>query len=568
LYLLFLIVLLSAMNTVAQNSNSEGTSYLEEKQYNFAKEYFEQQLKIDPENVSDRIGLGNSCLAMQQRDSAKTVFKKLLERNYQNPFAMIGLGHVALLYHDRAGELEYFERARRSEKNNPEVYCAIAAGCLNYSIQDTVTALNYLRQGLDLFPKYARLHHLTGELETLKKNYGSALNAYERAIFFDSKSVLSYRNMGSIHLLARAYKDAQTALNKSIALDPEQVICYKYLGDLYYATGRYEEAEHSYQTYRERTEVSEADDERFALTLFFNKKYQEAEKLLEKLNEINNDETILLRIRGYIAYETGEFQKALDQMNRFFRLHDPQKVIALDYCYYGNILLKLGDYGQATSNFKKALLLDPEKPEIYEELAKLSSRNGMHDESAGYYKKKMEHGADKLVNHFLAGKEFYLEGEKWRLKNDSIKEVQLGNHLPKIDKPNFWEKMKYYYTKADSAFTVVSQLNPDYAGSYIWKGRIQSILDPEASTTIAKEAYLKALSLLEKTDQAKNQKSIIECYKYLGSYYYLGYERNYKTDKKLAEEMKAKSIDSFTKIKDLDPTDPQANEVLKKINNQ
>ena len=113
---------------------------------------------------------------------------------------------------------------------------------------------------------------------------------------------------------------------------------------------------------------------------------------------------------------------------------------------------------------------------------------------------------------------------------------------------------------------MVAKLNPEYAGSYIWKGRIQSILDPEALTTGAKEQYEKALLILEKADEAKNKKQIVECYKYLGSYYYLAYDRLYKSDKKLSGEMRLKTIECFTKIKELDPADAQEKEVLSKLN--
>jgi len=122
--------------------------------------------------------------------------------------------------------------------------------------------------------------------------------------------------------------------------------------------------------------------------------------------------------------------------------------------------------------------------------------------------------------------------------------------------------MTLFYTKADSAFTVVTKLNSDYAGGFIWKGRIHATLDPDAITTEAKDAYQNALDLMEKADPEKNRKSIIECYRYLGSYYYLGYDRLYKTDKKAAGEMRDKTLDCFTRIIEIDPSDRQAKEVL------
>jgi tetratricopeptide (TPR) repeat protein len=174
-------------------------------------------------------------------------------------------------------------------------------------------------------------------------------------------------------------------------------------------------------------------------------------------------------------------------------------------------------------------------------------------------------GADKLVNNFLIGKEYYFEGERLKTRYDSLMQLQKNKQIPFPDSSSIKKAVISLYINADSAMTAVTKLNPEYAGSYIWKGRIQSILDPEALTTGAKEQYEKALLILEKADPAKNQKSIVECYKYLGSYYYLAYERLYKSDKKMAGEMRLKTIECFTKISALDPTDEQAKEVLRKL---
>ena len=66
-------------------------------------------------------------------------------------------------------------------------------------------------------------------------------------------------------------------------------------------------------------------------------------------------------------------------------------------------------------------------------------------------------------------------------------------------------------------------------------------------------------------DTIKNRKSIIECYKYLGSYYFLNGDRLTKTDKQKSEALKATSIAYFRKILALDPNDAQAVDVFKKL---
>jgi len=564
--LLFTALILLISAAVSEGQQSQGTSLLDELQFQKAEYFFRLQMRDKPNDVDALIGLGNALLGLQSADSAKMMFRKAYAVNQGNPFSLAAMGKTALLNNDREAAHDYFERARRAAKADAEIYCFIAEECLNPLSQDSVTALIYLKQGLELFPKYARLHLLTGDLEFLKKKFGDALNAYERAIFFDPKTAIAYRKAGYAYFRTAAYKEALNDFNKSIALNPDQILVYKFQGDLFYSLGRYHEAELAYLTYHERTDVTAEDRERMAFVLFFNKKYKEASLLLEQMNTVSREESVLLRIKGYIAYESGDYQKGLECLNEFFQSHNPQKIIGLDYSYYAKILQKLGKDSLARINFFKSVALDPTRLDTYEELARYETKKGMHLQAALHLKKMMERGADKLVTSFQIGKEYYFEGDTWRARLDSVKELQKNGRGSMPDSSAIRKSMILYYSRADSAFSVVNQLNADYAGAYVWRGRIQSILDPDALASGAKEMYEKALSILDKSEQPKNQKTIIECFRYLGSYYYLGYERFLKRDKALAAEMKAKSIDCFTKIRTLDPADIQAKEVLSKMN--
>jgi len=563
--LLLIVFLFTSWIGRCQEMDQKGATYLNELQLIKARAWYQSSLAKSPVNSSILIGLGETFLALNNPDSAKILFKKVLSSDVKNSFALVGMGKAALLSRDREAQTDYFDRARRADKTNPELYCQVAEGCLRLAIKDTVTALVYLNYGLNINAKYAEFHRVLGDLETMKKNYGAAANAYDRAIFFDPKSATAYRNLGFIHLLSHSWQEASLALNKSVAINPDQFLVYKYLGDLYYATGKYADAEKNYRIFLDRAEFTIDDQERFAIVLFFNKKYKESATLLEKLQEQSKDESVILRIRGYIAYETGDFQNGVDYMKKFFALHRPDKVIASDFTYYARLLQNTGNELGAIENYKKAIEIDSSQIEILEEIAKLSAKNRMHKEAADYYKRMIAHGADQLTTSFAIGKEYYFEGENYRSRYDSLNKVQKSTVILFSDTIAVKMLMNQYYASADSTFTVVSRLNPDYAGSYLWKGRIQSILDPEAASTKAKDAYEKALTLLEKTDPLKSKKSLVECYRYLGSYYYLGYERFFKTDKKQSAVMRTKCIDSFEKIIHLDPSDSQALEVLARM---
>lgn len=564
---LFIVVILlfAKLYVVAQVDILHEPDYFGEEQYAKARNWYQQRLKSPPADASVYTRLGDTYLALNNVDSARIAYQKALELDLKNPFAWVGLGKISLMENNLRGVSEYFDRARRADKLNPVVYCYIAEGCINLTKQDTLTARLFLEQGLSVDPKNARLHLITGNLAALKKHFGEAINAYERAVFFDPTYALAYRKLGEVNLLMNNYTDALKAFKKSVEINPMQILVYKDLGDLYYSTGEYADAVTAYQTYMSRTEITSDDKERFAILLFFNRKYEEASALLEQVLSVSKNEAVLLRLEGYIAYETGEYQKGLEIMNKFFSIHQPKKIIPTDYLYFARILVKTGNDSLARVSYKKAIDLDPGKTEIYEELAKLASKNNNHAEAAEVYRLMGVREADKTVATFLAGKEYYFEGNNWKERYDSLLRTHKKRKVPFNDSLALRESMKIYFLKADSAFTIVNQLNNAYAGGFLWKGRVKAILDPEAENSGAKDAYESALLILLKGEQDNNKKMIIECYRYLGYYYFREYERFYRTNKLKSAESRSRSLDYFSKIIKLDSTDKQANEVIKKM---
>jgi tetratricopeptide (TPR) repeat protein len=549
----------------SQENAKPGLLYLDDLQYHRARNFFLDQVKASPADVKNFCLLGDAYLGLQLPDSAKLMYQKAASIDPKSAFPLIGLGKIALLNGDIKSQLDFFEKAKKMDRKNPEVYNEIAKGCIGLAKKDTATGDSYLTLGFELNSKYPAFHITFGDYESLCKRFGEAANAYERAIFFDPSSTVAYRKLGLIQRHARFNRDAINSFNKCIELNSDQSLVYKNLGDLYYSIGRYPEAEKNYKIYISKGEITSEDKERYAIILFFNKKYTEASGLLESVMDHNTNESVLLRIRGYIACETGDLAKGLEYMNKFFKLHDPSHIIATDYLYYGRLLQKSGNDSLAIDNYNKALVMDSTKSEIYEDLAKLYTTNQKHIEAAACYKKMIPNGSDKVNTWFQIGKEYYFEGDMYRTKYDSLMALQRENKIPFTDSISVYEAKRLYFQKADSAFTMVTVLNPQYSGGFMWKGRMNSLLDPEALTNYAKESYEKASAILEAGDAGKNSRLIIECYKYLGSYYFLKSERLVKTDKKQSKALVDTSIDYFRKILKLDPNDAQALEVFKRL---
>ena len=562
--LILFIVAIGALNCIAKETKYIGSMYLNDSQYQKARGYFQNLLKSKPNDILIYCSLGDAYIGLQNLDSAKIMYQKAFAIDPKNSTVLVNLGKMALLTDDNQSANDYFDKAKKNDRKNPAIYCSIAEACYGLSKKDTTAGKKYLIQGMEINSKYPGFHMLTGDWEAFKKNYGMAANAYERAIFFDSTSTLAYRKLGKVYADARFNRQALDKYNKCIEINPDQIQVYKDLGDLYYSLGRYTEAEKNYQIYMGKADVSFDDKERYAIILFFNKKYNEAASLLDNILTKNIDESVLFRIRGYIAYETGNYLKGLEFMQTFFKLHNPEKIISSDYMYYGRLLEKAGNDSLAMTNYKKALDIDSTKTELYENLANLSKKNFNHPQATYYYFKMLSHGADELNTYYNIGLQEFYEGQKYKNRYDSLYNLQAKSNYVFNDSTVVRDSMLLWLHKADTVFSKVMMLDPQFAGGYWLKGRIQSRIDPDCTTNTGRDAYLKAAELFN-VDPAKNNGKIIECYKYLGSWYYINYDRIAKIDKNQSEEFMSTSIEYFRKVLMLDPKDSQALEVFKQL---
>ena len=92
---------------------------------------------------------------------------------------------------------------------------------------------------------------------------------------------------------------------------------------------------------------------------------------------------------------------------------------------------------------------------------------------------------------------------------------------------------------------------PDHYLGYLSSARTNSALDPETTEGLAKPYYEKALEVMLPS-QNERKAEILECYRYLGYYYYV---KN--------ELVQSKTF--WNKVLEIDPTDAVSLQVIKSI---
>jgi tetratricopeptide (TPR) repeat protein len=456
--------------------------------------------------------------------------------SYPNNYA--GMGKIS--YQTAPAEAEaYFKDAIKKSKKDANAIVSISKYFYELSPRNLVAAKQYIDIAIGIDSKNASAYLLNGMIELEKNNHSEASLQFERAIYFDSNQMEAYLYESDIMLKVRNIPQAIEYINKAIAVNPNYWKSYKYLGELYYDNQKYADAINNFAIYFKNVETDK-DVTHYAYSLFFNKQYQQARDIIDKLIQQNPNDYILLRLLGYISYETKDLINGKAVMEKFFVKIPADKILTEDYAYYGKMLSVSGLDSLAIVNFKLALSKDSSQYQLLDELAKSSNKLKKYDQGLQYNSQYIRKKPNLMTaDYFNLGKAYYSTANTLNLNTDS-----LGNNVDSL-------KIRNYYLAADSLFAKVETYSPNsYLGTF-WRARVNSAIDAETSLGLAKPFYEKTFEILIK-DPVKYKKELSEIYAYLGFYYYL-------------REDKTSSIDCWKKLLELDPENMKAQEALKAL---
>jgi tetratricopeptide (TPR) repeat protein len=545
LFILFLLVILS---TLSQGQDvKKGIWYLKQDQFISAKKTFLGIVTKDTSNAQAFYYLGQIYFMQNKVDSAEYCYQRGLRSNPKMALNYVGVGKILLGKGNRPEWVKYYDKGRKVASDLYEYNLEAADACL--SVQNPYNDLVslYLDAAKEEQSKKPGLYIGYGNFYLKTKSPGEAVNEYERAVFYDKTCVEAYLKLGSIYQKANNFRDGLTAYNNGINADTSQILGYKLRGDLYYNFAKYEEAMRDYDVYIPRSDKTIEDLQKYAFILFFARDFERATTLINTLLQEDPKLSILYRIQAYIDYETGKFPEGLKDIETFFQNHDTTKFIALDFMYYGRLLIKNNQDSVGTIELIKAVELDSTKVEVYEDLAKSYAKMKKFQESIDAYNKMLIVNPVNTQNiYYQIGRNYYFMAEDTVTVMDSLQRAAL-------------------YIKADSSFLKVTELSPESYIGFIWRGRTHSRMDPETTQGLSKPDYEAAMAILEKGDPTKTPKLLIECYRYLAFYYYVQSDLTAKTDPAGSKQDIISSIDYWNKVLTLDPNDGQAKTALENL---
>lgn len=444
--------------------------------------------------------LGEVCHAAHQPDLALYYYKKSQSEDGGYLLNRIGEGKVLLKDRPQEAEAIFTEVLSGKNKKDPHLLRAVVDA---YAENASPKTEEYLQKVKNIDGSNVGIFVLEGDMLAAQQKAGDACSCYEQAIYFYPSCVEAYVKYARIYAASNE-RSAVDMLQRLLRVKPDCAVAWRELAEVYYAHSRYKDAAEAYEKCIHSTCCGTRDKVRYATVLFQYGDFMRSLALARQIAAENPGNKVVKRVMMYDLYALNEYDEGLIQAGEFFKAMKPEDVIGQDYLYYGRLLQAKKEYAKAIPQLRKALDADQERTGIYKEVAENWERLDQYDSAIVHYSDFIKHGGKKvsLVDYFQLGRcHFYAS-------SDSTK-GGVANRTAHL-------------MTADSLFGYMAKERPDsYLGNF-WRARVNSSLDPETEKGLAQPYYGAAAVLLEKGDKTpRNSRMLVECYSFLGYYYYL-----------------------------------------------
>lgn len=549
---IFSFALVASASVANAQDINQAKKAIDAEQFEKAKSLLKSIIKDKPSDGEADFVLGNIYLNQTVVDSAKIYYQKGLEAADKKNLNYIGLGQLDLDNKNTASAQANFGLATKDMKRkdvNEFIY--IGRAYMNSANPDYTNAIAILKRALLIEPQNATALLAIGDAYHGANNQNDAYKAYRDAFTADPTLLRAKMQLGVLLKGAKSYEEAIKSFNEVIALDANYGPVYRELAETYYKWARnkpstqqvnYQKAISSYEKYLSLTDYSINSRMRHADFLILVKDYKALEVEANKMIELDKVNPRIFRYLGYSAYENGNVDVAIKSLEDYIKV-PTNKAIAKDYLYLGFAKIKKGTNAEGVvdaaafdaglAEIKKAVAMEPLAVEDLGDFGKELFTKKQYNQAAAIY----ELSATNTESKNYLNDNVYYGISLYYANANKAKEVRDVAAL----------------AKADAAFDRVLVASPGYDEAYLYKGRINNLLEKDDLIIKNYEEYVAKTTAkgVEELAKPATVKKIVEAYNSIGASY--------------ANTDKAKAIEYFNKTLVLDPANAYAAQSVKAL---
>ncbi|TAH38379.1 MAG: tetratricopeptide repeat protein [Bacteroidetes bacterium] len=492
----------------------------ENEQYDAASSIYKQLISREPDNGTIFYYYGENLLLSENVDSAKVVFKNGLNVDPSSLLLKIGEAKILLDFSNvleakSAADKEptdqslksRYEEARTSvatgtamiqaavaaaPSKSATVYVEAADAFIKYKNKNLEEAKKYLDKALAIDPKNVQANILFGDLYGELNNGSLAAEFYNKALDLNLNSARAIVSKGRLYKRSTNYDGAALEFENAIQVDPNYAPAYRELGETQFKQGKLSKAKENYKKYLELSKNNCSARIRYASFLYLSKDYSAA---LTELGQVekncDNGNLTLLRVYAYCYYETKDYAKGLQMIQKLFDRLPENKRAAYDYEYYGKILVASDQDSIGILQLRKAYNLDPNRTDILSDISNAYYKVKNYTEAANALNEKIAIGKDvSSTDYYMLGRSYFFNAQ---------------------------------FAQADTALAQLNEKAPTYANGWLWRAKANANIDSTSELGLAKPHYEKyiEIAMADSANISRYQNGLIEAYGYLAYFYIL-----------------------------------------------
>ncbi|CAB4438137.1 unnamed protein product [Rhizophagus irregularis] len=211
-----------------------------------------------------------------------------------------------------------------------------------------------------ILSRNSKKHHPTYQniiKEINEKHYEKAESLCKEFLNFFPKSYSLRCILGYTYRCLKNYEQAHFYLKEAINLKPKEPIAYLICGEIFFWQSDYEEAICNLE--KSKNYKAKINNLHIILgnSYSFNKQHYYAITDYDIALKNNPDNYLYLKNSAYNYEKWKDYLKALEILDKLLNINMNDSLIL---CYYGEILCNMGQYSKAISYFTKANIIDPE----------------------------------------------------------------------------------------------------------------------------------------------------------------------------------------------------------------